>query len=124
MIHAVGLDLVEIARVQRDIEKYGERFVDRILGPAERALYDNRIDKDRFLAGRFAAKEAVVKALGFRLAERPSWNKLQVLNDPTGQPVCHFPERLRDQLADVSCLVSITHEKTHAAAVAIIQEVS
>ncbi len=124
MVHAIGLDLVEVARMQEDIEKYGERFVDRILGAEERALYDGRVDKEHFLAGRFAAKEAIVKALGFRLKERPAWNVLQVLNDEAGRPVCVFPEDITTQLGRVSCLISITHEKTHAAAVAIIQEVS
>ncbi len=122
MIHAVGLDIVETARMERDIAQYGERFVQRILGEHERSLYDHRVDKPVFLAGRFACKEAVIKALGFRLKDRPPYSDLQVINDPSGQPVLQMPAELNAQLGPVRFLLSISHEQHYAVAVAIITE--
>lgn len=121
MIHAIGLDIVEVARIVRDLDEYGNRFRDRILGARERELYDRRADKAVFLAGRFAAKEAVIKALGYRLTERPAYGSLEILNDGAGQPVLELPEEIRAALGSVRILLSITHERTHAAAVAVIE---
>lgn len=122
MIHAIGLDIAEVARIGRDLEAYGNRFADRILGPRERAIFDRRLDKAVFLAGRFAAKEAVIKALGYRLTVRPAYTSLEIVNDELGQPVLYVPEDVRALLGNARCLISITHERSHAAAVAVITE--
>lgn len=122
MIRSIGLDLVEIERLRRDTEQFGERFVNRLLGPAERELYTNRSDKAEFLAGRFAAKEAVVKALAPFLSERPAWAQMQILPGSGGEPVLCLDESLKPALSGVRCLLSITHERQHAAAVAIFED--
>lgn len=122
MIHAIGLDIAEVARLGRNLERFGNRFVDRILGPREREIYNRRLDKAVFLAGRFAAKEAVIKALGYRLTERPAYVSLEIVNDAMGQPILHLPDHITAALGAARCLISITHERTHAAAVAIITE--
>lgn len=121
MIKSIGLDIVEINRIQKDIEKYGNRFIDKILGPDELLVYNNRKDKPQFLSGRFAAKEAVIKALGVYLTNRPLLPELQILNDSTGQPSLHLPEKLKNIITD-KCFISISHEKSVAAAVAIFSE--
>jgi holo-[acyl-carrier protein] synthase len=122
MIHAVGLDIVETERMERDIASYGNRFVERILGEQERSLYDRRVDKSVFLAGRFACKEAIIKALGFRLKDRPPYADLQIINDPTGRPILDLPPALASQLGPIRFLISISHEQHYAVAVAIITE--
>ena len=121
MIKSIGLDVVEINRIKADVEKYGERFVDRILGPQELQQYDKRKDKAQFLSGRFAAKEAVIKALGKFLTDKPTLPEIQILNDSTGQPELCLPEKISDKVR-ATCLISITHEKSVAAAVAIFSE--
>ena len=121
MIKSIGLDIVEINRIQQDIEKYGDRFIEKILGPDELLLYNKRKDKPQFLSGRFAAKEAVIKALGLYLKDRPLLPELQILNDASGQPSLVLPEKLSKIILD-RCFISITHEKSVAAAVAIFSE--
>ena len=61
---AVGIDITEVARIRRLLERYGDRFIAHVLGDDERKLLAQRTDRAQFVAGRFAAKEAAVKALG------------------------------------------------------------
>ena len=122
MVKSIGLDLVEVARIQNDLNRYGERFSGRILGEEESPLFNARRDKALFLAGRFAAKEAVIKALGTYLTERPAYSDIQIVNDPSGQPLLRLPETLVDRIPKFNSLISITHEKNYAAAVAIFEE--
>ncbi len=121
MIKSIGLDIVEISRIQADIEKYGDRFLDRILGAEELKIYLKRKDKAQFLSGRFAAKEAVIKALGRYITDKPTFPEIQILNDSTGQPELSLTETLSKIVLD-KCFISITHEKSVAAAVAIFSE--
>ena len=87
-------------------------------------LFEKRQDKTLFLAGRFAAKEAVVKALGRYLSDRPPLHQLQIINDNSGQPRLELPDDIKAQLNSARCLLSITHERNYAAAVAIFEEPS
>jgi holo-[acyl-carrier protein] synthase len=123
LILSLGIDIIEVARVKKDVTRYGRRFVERILGEKELTLYDSRRDKAVFLAGRFAAKEAVVKSLGAVLKTRPALSALEIVNDPTGQPRLVLPRQLKSRLGRARCLVSITHERHYASAVAILEEV-
>lgn len=122
MAKSIGLDLVEIARIERDIEHYGERFIGRLLGDEEKEIYARRRDKALFLAGRLAAKEAVIKALGQFLTDRPAWSEMQVVPGANGLPQLKLSDRVRQSLPPLNCLMSITHEKTYAAAVVIFEE--
>jgi holo-[acyl-carrier protein] synthase len=122
MIRAVGLDIVEIARIKKDVVQYGDRFLNRILGQEELALYDQRQDKDLFLAGRFAAKEAIIKTLATTFTHKPPLTELQIINDPGGQPLFKGSEEIQKKLANTRFHLSISHEKNYAAAVAILVE--
>jgi len=122
LIKSIGLDIVEISRITKNIEHFGDKFVLKILGDEELAFYRKRFDKASFLAGRFAAKEAVIKGLGFFLKDRPAFPLIQILNDYTGQPYLELPLSIKKQLKESKCLISITHEKNNAAAVAIFLE--
>ncbi|HWR83065.1 MAG TPA: holo-ACP synthase [Candidatus Deferrimicrobium sp.] len=122
MVRSVGLDIVEIARIRRDITRFGDRFVNRVLGETERSLYDKRKDKDSFLAGRLAAKEAVVKGLGTFLDRRPPLRAIQVSSEAGGAPVLALPSDIQRSLIGVTCHLSITHERSFAAAVAVFEE--
>ncbi|UCD64626.1 MAG: holo-ACP synthase [Candidatus Zixiibacteriota bacterium] len=122
MLKSIGLDLVEVDRIRADLDKYGERFAHRVLGADEQRIFDRRRDRPLFLAGRFAAKEAVIKALGHYLADRPPLSHLQILNDDTGQPVLRLPQYLKDKMSGVRCMISITHDRNYAASVAVFVE--
>ncbi|UCG62895.1 MAG: holo-ACP synthase [Candidatus Zixiibacteriota bacterium] len=122
MINSIGLDLVEIARIDHDLRLYGERFVGKILGKEEWKIFQRKRNRAQFLAGRFAAKEAVIKALGFYLKERPGFGEIQIINDETGQPQLQLSDRVQRILPDFRSLISITHDNYYAAAVAIFEE--
>lgn len=122
MVKSIGLDIVEVKRMNRDIEKFGDTFVRRILGDLEYELYQKRNDKAQFLAGRFAAKEAVIKGLGIYLQDRPPYKELQIIKDSSGQPLLQMSDSLKEKLKNVNCLISITHEQNYAAAVAVFVE--
>jgi len=122
VVRAIGLDIVDTARICRGIEKYGDRFVRRILGADELRLFASRVDKAQFLAGRFAAKEAAIKALADFLPTRPPYHAIQVLNANGGQPSYVFTPEIAKVLKHLTCMVSITHEKSVAAAMAVFSD--
>jgi holo-[acyl-carrier protein] synthase len=120
MIYSVGIDLIEIDRVRKALDQWEERFARRVLGEEERILYREKQNKVQFLAGRFAAKEAVMKALGTFLDSGVSLRDIQILNDLYGKPYVHLEDNIREKILDKEVKVSITHERKMAAAVAII----
>jgi holo-[acyl-carrier protein] synthase len=120
MVDAIGIDIVEIDRIRRALERHGERFLGRILSDRERVVCDKRADRAQFVAGRFAGKEAVVKALGRFLDTRPPWRVIEILNDAGGQPVVVLPPDVQARLDGRRLLVSISHERHNAVAMAII----
>lgn len=117
-----GIDIIEIARIARMVDDHGERFLRRCF-TADECLY--AVDKARrieHLAGRFAAKEAIFKALGTGLSDGIGWTDAEVRRDPTGQPRV----TLRGRAAEIAgrrrinqWWLSISHIKTHAVASAI-----
>jgi holo-[acyl-carrier protein] synthase len=120
LTESIGIDLVETNRIRKILKKHGARFVNRILSQRELVTYAQRGDKVNFLAGRFAAKEAVIKSLGRYLTERPAYSSLEIVNDETGNPYLDFGGLTGEKLGHKKCLISISHEKHYAAAVAII----
>ena len=118
-----GIDIVETARIRHLFEEHGERFTDRVFTPIEQA-YANRSSKRRFehLAGRFAAKEAVLKVLGTGWRGGIAWTDIEIRNEASGQPVVHLTgecARIAEKLGIARWLVSISHIETHATASAI-----
>ncbi|HIX62147.1 MAG TPA: holo-ACP synthase [Candidatus Halomonas stercoripullorum] len=93
MILGVGTDLAKIARFEAALARHGARFPARILGELEHAQWHQRNDKAAFLAKRFAAKEAFVKALGVGLRHGMRWGEIQVINDALGRPLLQLSGR-------------------------------
>jgi len=109
----MGIDLVSIARIERAMRD--ARFVERILSPEERKLNLN----PRFVAGRWAAKEAIAKCL-----QKPlSWQAVKILQDAAGAPVASIKDCAFDP-ESMKVHVSITHDGQYAAAVAVIETTS
>ncbi len=103
MIFGIGTDAVEIARIEAAVARHGERFVQRILGPRERALHAARALRSpargmMFLATRFAAKEAVSKALGLGMRQPMHWRAVQIVNSGSGRPEAVADETLAEFL--------------------------
>lgn len=122
MLRSIGIDIVDVTRIERDLARFADRFVNRILGQREREQYDARTDKKQFLAGRLAGKEAVIKALGVYLQKRPALNQIQIVNDEAGQPHLFLADEVELSTGNARCMISITHEKKMAAAVAMFVE--
>jgi phosphopantetheine--protein transferase-like protein len=121
VITAIGIDIAETDRMNTDLERFGERFARRILGPSEWNDYRSQPDKAAYLARQFAAKEAVIKALGQYLEDRPPLNIIQVLPADSGLQL-HLPEGINGALKGARCLISISHTECHATAIAIFTE--
>ncbi|MFG1296008.1 MULTISPECIES: holo-ACP synthase [Xanthobacter] len=86
MILGIGSDFTDARRIAKSIERYGERFLERVFTPVERAKADARKLRAETYAKRFAAKEACSKALGTGLSQGVFWRDMGVVNLPTGQP--------------------------------------
>lgn len=116
MIYGIGLDLIELERVRLTLERQ-PRMLKRILTDQERARYEMLKDTRQleYIAGRFAAKEAFVKALGTGIGREVSWLDLEVLNETSGRPVMTGP-------FDGVIHVSITHSDHYAAAQVLLEK--
>ena len=123
MILGVGIDLIEVARIEASYEKFGERFLKRILLPGEIAYCLTHKEPGPFLAARFAAKEAISKAFGTGIGAQLSWQDMEVMRRESGEPyvVLHggAPELLKQRGAR-AVLISLSHTRQHASAVAIL----
>jgi holo-[acyl-carrier protein] synthase len=99
MIIGIGSDMIDIRRIEQTIERYGDRFLDRIFTGTERLKSDRRSARAASYAKRFAAKEACAKALGTGLSGGVFWRDMGVVNLPSGQPTIKLTggaaERLR-----------------------------
>jgi holo-[acyl-carrier protein] synthase len=131
VIYGIGTDLVEIARIEAAFERFGDRFVDRILGPQERSRYLARRARSpqrgvAFLATRFAAKEAVSKAIGLGLRSPMTWRAVEIVNAPSGKPQAIAHGALAEFLhaRGLRLSVSVTDERALAMAFAVAEVVA
>ena len=115
MILRTGVDLIEIARIEEVVSRHGKHYLERIYTPAELELCGNRAES---LAGRFAAKEAVAKALGCGIGD-VEWKEIEILGDDQNAPVLHLDGKAAqkaDEMGLVTWSVSISHDKTQVIA--------
>lgn len=101
MIHGIGTDIVEYARIEAMWTRYGERFARRVLSDSELSGFKSGHHAARFLAKRFAAKEAFSKAVGSGLREPVSLSRISIAHDGLGKPVLQFDAVLRTHLAQL-----------------------
>jgi holo-[acyl-carrier protein] synthase len=124
MVLGIGIDIIEVARIKAAQEKFGERFLNRILHPAEIAYCMSHRSPAPFLAARFAAKEAISKAFGTGIGADLGWHDMEVCRKPSGEPfvVLHGlgPELLKKR-GGQNLLLSLSHTENYATAVAILQ---
>ncbi|HUC10980.1 MAG TPA: holo-ACP synthase [Stellaceae bacterium] len=130
MILGLGSDLIDIRRIERMIEQYGDRFLDRIFTATERQKCDRRANRAAGYARRFAAKEACSKALGTGFRRGVFWRDLGVVNLPSGRPTMQLSggaQRRLNELTPAGMIarldVSLTDEPPMAQAVVIISAV-
>ena len=117
-IIGTGVDITEVRRLRQAVEKWGDGFLKRVFTEKELENAKTRGSLYQHLAGRFAAKEAVFKALG---DAQLNWKDVQILNDKQGRPYCKI---LNGRAKKLDVYISISHVKTYATASAIITEKS
>ena len=125
MILGVGIDIIEVARIASAYEKFGERFVSRILHADEIAYCLSHKNPAPFIAARFAAKEAISKAFGTGISAELGWQDMEIFKKESGEPfvVLHgkgkklFKSRRAKRL-----LVSLSHTANYAAATAVLEK--
>ena len=123
MIFGIGVDVLEAARIKKVYDRFGEHFLDRLLLPAERAQLAKTRRTERFLAMRFAAKEAISKAFGTGIGAELGWHDMEIDNEPSGRPVVRFLNKGQSLCAKhgaTRCLISLSHTASHAVAQAIL----
>jgi holo-[acyl-carrier protein] synthase len=118
MILRTGVDLIEISRIEEVVQRHGKHYLERVYTPAEIAYCGKRAES---LAGRFAAKEAVAKALGSGIGD-VTWKEIEILGDELHAPVLNLSgeaEKKAKQLGLTTWSVSISHSQSHSVAVAV-----
>lgn len=120
-IIAQGIDLIECQRIREIWQRHGDMLTNRLLTEAELAYVQRHRDAVPRLAGRFAAKEAILKVLGTGWRGRITWRDMEILNEDHGRPFVRLTgecQRVAEQLGITEILISITHTENYAAAVA------
>ena len=112
MIVGTGVDLAEVARIRAAIDRHGQRFIERVYTPAEIAYVERKANRFERYAGRFAAKEAGMKAIGTGWKRGVRWQDFEVANLPSGRPTLQLhgqAARIAEQLGVKLISLSITH---------------
>ena len=121
-IIAHGIDLVDFPRIDDMIKRHGPRFLDKIFTKAEQQYADANRDKTEKLAGRFAAKEAILKLMGTGWRGKIAWTDIEIINNKLGQPhvtITGEVKKIADTLGIKHVTVSITHTANFAIASAV-----
>lgn len=126
MILGLGIDLVEVERIHRSVERFGDRFLQRILCPAEIAYCQKFRSPALNIAARFAAKEAMAKAFGTGIGHELGWLDMEVSHHESGEPFVILHGRgqtLLAQRAGRALLISLSHTEHYATAIAMLEGV-
>lgn len=119
MARGTGVDIIEISRIRESIKRYQSHFLNKIFTEYEQQYCMKHRDPAPHFAGRFAAKEAIVKALGgFR--EQLAWTDIEIRNDAGGQPKVLLSPHIHEALLAPQFLISISHCREYATAIAIL----
>ena len=128
MIYGIGTDICDVRRIEATLARRGDRFAERVLGPAELTVFRARrarvdVRGIRFLATRFSAKEAFSKAIGLGIRSPMSWATCQILNEPSGKPRIELSGALAEWFAarKLKAHVTVTDESDYAASFVVVE---
>ncbi|MDQ1265040.1 MAG: holo-[acyl-carrier protein] synthase [Bacteroidota bacterium] len=124
MIFGIGTDIVEVARIQNSIEKYGDLFLNRVFTEIEKN-YCEQFKKNKYqhYAARFAAKEAFSKAIGTGITKGFIFTEIGIANEETGKPIVMLTGGMADKWSDYEVFVTLSHTDNNALAYLIIEDV-
>lgn len=121
MIIGIGIDIIEIDRIKHSVDTFGDSFLNKIYTKNELDYCLAKHNKYQHLAARFAAKEAIYKALASGWEKEATWRSMEITNEPNGLPVVKFFGKLNEFISDDKEIkVSLSHSDNYVAAVAII----
>lgn len=124
MIVGVGVDLAEVPRIRQSIERFGDKFIDRIYTPSEISYVERKANRFERYAARFAAKEAGMKAIGTGWRRGVTWHDFEIANLPSGRPTLRLSGKAAEfaaRLGVKNICVSLTHTAEQALAVVILE---
>lgn len=124
MIVGIGVDIAEVARLERAIARHPERMIQRVFTEREQRECRDRHRPAMHYAARFAAKEAFLKAVGLGLRDGMRWRDVGVVHAPTGKPSLELQGRAAERMHELGAehaLVSLTHTAEHACAVVVLE---
>lgn len=119
MIAGVGTDIIEINRIEKSIKEFGIKFLDRLFTAKEQEYCLQHRESNRHFAGRFAAKEAISKALGTGISEALGWLDIEILNDGKGKPLLILSQAAKVRFQNPVIHITISHCKNYAVAFAV-----
>jgi holo-[acyl-carrier protein] synthase len=125
MIVGIGIDIIEISRIEATIARFGDRFLTRVFTPAEIVYCQRKHHPGERFAARFAAKEATLKALGTGKSGGIRWRDVEILPSPGGKPRVHFYGRALERLTFIGgrrAHVSLSHGREHAIAQVVLED--
>jgi holo-[acyl-carrier protein] synthase len=120
MIDSVGIDIIEVHRIRKAIDRWGDSFLQRVFTPWEINYCSSKQFPEQSYAARFAVKEAVLKAVGTGLSEGIKWTSVEVVNTAMGQPTVRLGERVQKIIGKKKIIISMSHTREHALASAIL----
>lgn len=118
-IKGLGTDIIEIDRIKNALNRHGKPILDRLFTKNEQQYCEEHKDPYPHYAARFSAKEAVVKALGVKLGDKISWTDIEIGKEKNGKPLVYFSKKANILFHEPVMLVSLSHSKKYATAVAI-----
>ena len=127
MIVGIGTDVAEVARIRKSVERYGDRFLDRIYTAKERSYALSKANSAERLAARFAAKEAGMKAIGTGWNHGVTWRDFEVVNERSGKPSLRLSgvaQSVAERLGATKVSLSLTHTREIALAVVILENLT
>ncbi len=123
MVYGIGIDIIEIDRIKESVENFGDKFLNKVFTQTELDYSLNKPNKYQHLAARFAAKEAIAKALSFNGDQGFRWKDIEIYNEPNGMPSVKLFNNLLEILGEGKELkITMSHSQNYVTCFAIIHK--
>jgi holo-[acyl-carrier protein] synthase len=122
MVRGIGVDIIEIERIRESIERTGTQFLEKIYSPAEVEYCNAKAYRYQHFAARFAAKEALSKAVATGWAGEFRWKNVEIINNPSGKPDIILHGSMRELLGTARVHLSMSHSDSHVVAMVVIED--
>ena len=122
MVRGIGVDILEIVRMKKSLDRFGDRMLKRLFTDDEIMYCTKKYDRYQHLAARFAAKEAFSKAVATGLRGTFGWKDIEVVNDSLGRPGFRLHGPIAQQMNASSLFLSLSHSESHVVAMVILEE--